>query len=77
MSGDDKTIRRGEIIGSRVGQSADEAEHFMKCNVCGGYFDMRDLGNVFEHEGPLPHAAIDVPDNAERIHPDSRFGVGS
>jgi hypothetical protein len=22
-----------------------------------GWFDMRDLGNVFEHEGPLPHPA--------------------
>lgn len=29
---------------------AKEADHFMKCNSCGGYFDMRDLGEVFRHE---------------------------
>ena len=27
----------------------------------GGYFDMRDLAPVFEHEGPLPHPAGDTP----------------
>ena len=27
-----------------------EQEHFMKCNGCEHYFDMRDLGQVFEHE---------------------------
>lgn len=70
-------IRRGEVIGARQGVPASESEHYMKCNVCGGHFDMRDLGNVFEHEGPLPHPAQDMPDDTERIHPDSRFGVGS
>jgi hypothetical protein len=71
-------IRRGEIIGKRVGgEPMSEAEHYMKCNACGGYFDMRDLGNVFEHEGPLPHPAQDLSDAAERIHPDSRFGAGA
>jgi hypothetical protein len=24
-----------------------------------GYFDMRDLGAVFDHEGPLPHPVED------------------
>jgi hypothetical protein len=33
-----------------------EAEHFYKCPKCGGYVDKRDLAQVFEHEGPLPHA---------------------
>jgi hypothetical protein len=36
-----------------------EAEHFWKCQACGGYFDMRDLGAVLEHEEPLPHPAGD------------------
>lgn len=71
-------IRRGEVIGKRVSaEPKNEAEHYAKCDACGGYFDMRDLGNVFEHEGPLPHTAQDISDNAERIHPDSRLGVGS
>ncbi len=49
-------IRRGEIIGKRLGgEPENEAEHFMQCKACGGWFDMRDLAQVFEHEGPLPH----------------------
>jgi hypothetical protein len=71
-----KKIRRGEVIGKRQGELVSEAEHFMKCGVCGGYFDMRDLGAVCDHEGPLPHPSHDLPDNAF-IHPDSQFGVGS
>lgn len=27
-----------------------DREHFMKCNTCGEYFDMMDLGQVFKHE---------------------------
>jgi hypothetical protein len=33
----------------------DEAEHFEKCPACGGWMDLRDLGEVFAHERPLPH----------------------
>jgi hypothetical protein len=55
-----RPLRRGEIIGRRVGgEPATEAEHFMKCPVCGGYIDMRDLAQVMEHQGPLPHPAQD------------------
>jgi hypothetical protein len=36
-----------------------EAEHFWKCEACGGWFDMRDLGAVLDHEGPLPHPVED------------------
>jgi hypothetical protein len=54
------TIRHGEIIGKRVGgQAKDEAEHFLQCPVCAGWVDMRDLGQVFEHAGPLPHPGQD------------------
>jgi hypothetical protein len=38
-----------------------EQEHFIKCPACGGWIDCRDLGQVFEHEGPLPHPAQDQP----------------
>jgi hypothetical protein len=35
----------------------DRAEH--KCEMCGGWFDMRDLGAVLDHKKPLPHPASD------------------
>ena len=55
-------LPRGKYIGTRVGQPAtDEAEHFIKCPGCGGWIDCRDLAQVFEHEGPLPHPAQDRP----------------
>ena len=55
-------LRRGEIIGQRVDREVtSEAEHFMQCPTCGGYFDMLDLAQVFEHEGPLPHPVQDKP----------------
>jgi len=53
-------IKRGEIIGRLVGQEPkDEAEHFMLCPDCNGLFDCRDLGQVLEHAGPLPHPSQD------------------
>ena len=53
-------IPRGIIIGRRVGaQPVDEAEHFHKCEACGGWFDMRDLGAVLDYEDPLPHCSED------------------
>lgn len=36
-----------------------EEDHFIKCGTCGGWIDCRDLGQVFEHEGPLPHPVQD------------------
>jgi hypothetical protein len=55
-------VRRGEIIGKPKGWIPEsEADHFMKCPVCGGWFDMRDLGQVFDNAGPLPHPAPDRP----------------
>jgi hypothetical protein len=58
----EEAARRGEFIGKRVGgEPANEADHFIICAVCGGLIDCRDLGQVFEHEGPLPHPAQDQP----------------
>lgn len=55
-------IPRGKYIGKPVDdQPANEAEHFMLCPACHGYFDMRDLAQVFEHDGPLPHPSQDKP----------------
>jgi hypothetical protein len=45
-------IPRGEIVGKRVGgEPKSGAEHYIKCPACGAYVDMRDLGQVLEHEG--------------------------
>ena len=52
-------IRRGQIIGKVSGPPLSEAEHFWKCEACGGYFDIRDLGAVLEHDEPLAHPAGD------------------
>ena len=55
-------IPRGTVIGKRTGRPPlSEAEHFHKCEACGGWFDMRDLGAVRDHEEPLPHPASDQP----------------
>jgi hypothetical protein len=37
-------IPRGKIIGKVTdGPPLNEAQHFWKCEFCGGWFDMRDL----------------------------------
>lgn len=55
----DDPIPRGTVFGKRVDGPVDEALHFFKCPLCGGYFDARDRGWVEDHEGPLPHPAQD------------------
>jgi hypothetical protein len=56
------TDPRGKYLGARLGEGpAGEAEHFISCPACGGWIDCRDLGQVFEHDGPLPHPAQDQP----------------
>lgn len=49
-------IPKGKYIGKRIDSLPDdEGYHFMKCPGCGQWFDMRDLGQVFDHSGELPH----------------------
>ncbi len=50
-----RLILRGRYIGKPHGPPVDEAEHFIKCAACGAWIDCRDLGAVFDHEGPMPH----------------------
>jgi Zn-finger nucleic acid-binding protein len=53
-------VPRGRYLGKRLGDSTNsDAEHFIRCPACRGWIDCRDLGQVFEHEGPLPHPAQD------------------
>src|SRR4051812_2193774 len=35
----------------------DDAEDFIRCPACKEWIDCRDLGQVFGHEGPLPHGS--------------------
>ena len=48
-------IPLGKYLSEAIDPSASQAEHFMKCETCGGWIDCCDLGSVFGHEGPLPH----------------------
>jgi hypothetical protein len=34
-------------------------DHLGNCLSAAGYFDIRDLGAVLDHEAPLPHPACD------------------
>ena len=55
-------IQRGKYLGKRLGDPPkNEAEHFIRCPACAGGIDCRDLGQVFQHEGPHPHPAQDQP----------------
>lgn len=49
-------VPKGVYIGKPRGEPAEnERDHFTKCPGCGQWVDMRDLGDVFEHAGELPH----------------------
>jgi hypothetical protein len=52
------------ISASALAVRMNEADNFIRCQACGSWIDCRDLGSVFDHEGPLPH-----PD---RAHLESR-----
>lgn len=55
-------IPRGKYIGKLVSDlPVEERDHFIKCPACNGWIDCRDLGQVFSHEGPLPHPKEDQP----------------
>jgi len=51
---------RRKHVGRRVADPLkEEAEHFYRCAACGRWVDCRDLSQVFDHEGLLPHPAKD------------------
>ena len=45
-------IPRGKYIAKNADPHKHEPEHFFKCETCGGWIDCRDLGSVFDHQGP-------------------------
>jgi hypothetical protein len=60
-----KCIARSNVSGSSadgdciVKPAPDESEHFERCPACGGWIDLRNLGQVLDHAGPLPHPTDD------------------
>jgi hypothetical protein len=51
---------RRKRVSRRVAASLkEEAGHFYRCAACGRWVDCRDLSQVFDHDGPLPHPAKD------------------
>jgi hypothetical protein len=57
---DREPFPRGTVIGKQVdGPPLSEVEHYFKCETCGGFFEMRDLAQAYDHEGPRPHPACD------------------
>ena len=54
-------IPRGKYVGEAAKPVENEADNFMQCPACGGWLDCRDLGQVFDHHGPLPHPKQDRP----------------
>ena len=60
----DEPRPRGTVFGERADRrGVNEAEHFFRCKICGGYFDARDLVWVEDHETTEPR------------HPSSDFAV--
>ena len=57
-----RPLRRGEIMGEVVSpKPASEADCFIRCPACVGWIDIRDLGQIMEPAGPLPHPVQDQP----------------
>jgi hypothetical protein len=55
------------IRGHRLGPAVNsEAEHFYRCKQCGQIVDMRELGEVFDHEGDAPHPVEDQAEQGRR-----------
>jgi hypothetical protein len=51
-----KLVPRQECVDQTVDRRAKvETEYFMRCPACDGRIDTRDLRQVLEHDGALPH----------------------
>jgi hypothetical protein len=51
-------------VAGQVATGADECRNASfreRSRIGGGWIDIRDLAQVLEHEGPLPHPAKDRP----------------
>ena len=51
-----KLIRGGKGSGKTVDRKPkDDPGPFTRCQTCGQMFEANDLGQLLEHDGPLPH----------------------
>jgi hypothetical protein len=67
-------IARGTVIGKQVsGPPLSEADHFFKFEMCGDWFDMRDLGAVLDHVGSLGERRLTVAAANKDFHASSCF----
>ena len=59
---DARAVPRGTYTGERIDRTvADEREHLERCPACGGWTDLRKLGQALDHTGPLLHPPEDKP----------------
>ena len=57
-----RTVPRGKYTGERIDKTVtDEREHFERCPACGGWIDLRNLGQVLDHARSLPHPPEEQP----------------
>lgn len=59
-------LPRGVYTGKHIGASVPRREDFFACPACAEPVDMRDLGTVLAHEGPLPHPKETAPPGWQR-----------
>jgi hypothetical protein len=51
-----KIVSRQDCIDQSVDRTAKGGtDYFMRCPACDGRIDTRDLRQILEHDGPLPH----------------------
>src|SRR3954467_6159670 len=43
-----------------------DTENYARCEQCGGWIDVRDIGAILDHKKPLSHRAQDKPQEATR-----------
>jgi hypothetical protein len=53
-------IPREKYIAKNADPHKHEPEHFFKCETCSGWIDCRDLGSVFDHQGPHSQSQLDA-----------------
>ena len=50
-----KIVPRQKCNDKKIDKPKDETGYFIRCASCGGRIDVRDVRQVLEHDGPLPH----------------------
>ena len=48
-------VPRQKYNDKKIDTAKNETGYFIRCPACGGRIDVRDVGQVLEHDGPPPH----------------------